>query len=100
MINGVWKKWVILVMKDNYLLPIGTVVTLKNGTKKTMIVGFKATPSNADKTFDYIGVLYPEGYILGASLFFDNADIKEIHKKGYSDDEEKSLKTVISDIIE
>lgn len=74
-------------MRIKELLAIGTIVRLKNGEKKLMIIGVKQ--SNMDengKEYDYIGVLYPEGY-LGAEfqyLFYQD-DIEEIFFKGYED---------------
>lgn len=46
-------------MKD--LLPIGSVVTLKEGTKKLMIIGRLQQNVNTQKIYDYAGCLWPEG---------------------------------------
>lgn len=71
------------------LLPIGTVVLLKNGIKKIMIVGIK--PINNEKpeeTFDYLGVLYPEGYISNEINFlFNHDDINDVIFRGYENPE-------------
>lgn len=42
-------------------LPIGSVVRLFGGTKKIMIYGRKQIQSGANKKWDYVGCLYPEG---------------------------------------
>ncbi len=74
-------------------LPIGTVVVLKNGTKKLMIFGI--IQSNAEEPgeeYDYIGVPYPEGN-MGEEyqyLFYHN-DIEEIFFKGYEDVERQEF---------
>mgnify|MGYP003283420860 CR=1 FL=1 len=57
------------------LLPIGSVVLLKNGIKKAMIIGMMQ--STVDKEgqitdYDYLGVLYPEGFFDLKSMFFFN----------------------------
>ena len=48
-------------MKD--LLPIGSVVTLKEGTKKLMIMGRLQQNMKTKKLYDYAGCLWPEGYM-------------------------------------
>ena len=47
----------------DYLLPIGSVVTLEEGKHKLMIFGVKQTHSETGKLYDYAGVLYPEGNV-------------------------------------
>ena len=49
-------------MKD--LLPIGSVVTLKEGTKRLMIIGRLQQNVRTKKVYDYAGCLWPEGYTL------------------------------------
>ena len=48
-------------MKD--LLPIGSVVLLKEATKKLVIIGVLQVNPNENKIYDYLAVPYPEGYI-------------------------------------
>ena len=57
-------------MKEKYL-PIGTIVMLKGGKKRLMIVGFCMEAKDGDKTvkFDYAGCLYPEGVTLSNQFF-------------------------------
>ena len=48
-------------IREKYL-PVGTVVLLRNGTKRVMINGFcTMDASKPDKVYDYSGVLFPEG---------------------------------------
>jgi len=65
------------------MLPIGTIIVLKTGTKSLMIVGYLAKDvNNNDK--DYMGVPYPEGITsLNSVVTFNKEDIKEIKSKGY-----------------
>ena len=51
------------------LLPLGSIVVLKNGYKKLMVIGRKQIQQSENKIWDYLGVLYPEGY-LGLSYTF------------------------------
>lgn len=47
--------------KAEKYLPIGSVVTLINGTKKLMIFGRVQKQIPPGKTWDYVACLYPEG---------------------------------------
>ena len=75
-------------MKIEELLSIGSVVLLKNGTKKLMICGIKQTSVEDEQEYDYIGVMYPEGYIGGEYQFlFNHEDIETVCFKGFEDEE-------------
>lgn len=71
------------------LLPIGSVVLVKNALKKAVIIGFKQIGTkNPDKIYDYVGVVYPIGSFGGASQFlFDHEDIQDIIFTGYKNSE-------------
>ncbi len=74
------------------LLPIGSVVLLKEGKKKAMIFGIKQTDKASGKEYDYIGVVYPEGN-LGEQLqfFFQHENIDQVFFRGYEDEERSSF---------
>ena len=75
-----------MMMKN---LPIGTVVLLKEGSKKLMICGRIQTRENSDEIYDYSGCLYPEGIIGPDSMFFFNQEnIDTIYFIGFQDSEE------------
>ena len=69
------------------LLPIGSIVLLKDGQKTLMITGvMQRKPEKDSKTFDYVGVLYPEGYMGNRFQFLFNHDnIDQIVFRGYED---------------
>ncbi len=70
------------------LLPIGSVVLLKGGTKKAMIYGIKQVDKATETEFDYIGVVYPEGNLGDGSQFFFNHDgIDQVFFTGYENEE-------------
>lgn len=77
-------------------LPIGTVVLLKNGKKRVMITGFVAMEKKGEDnvTYDYCGVLYPEGVIsMKQVLMFNHNQIQKIFHMGlYNDQEERQFK--------
>ena len=95
-------------MEDNEekLLPIGSVVLLKGGIKKVMIIGFTPKILNTEsKTlkediWDYSGCIYPEGLLSSDQiLVFDHSQITEVFHKGYSDLEEKAYKKEIEEFM-
>ena len=61
------------------LLPIGSVVLLKDATKKLMIIGIMQVKESENKTYDYLAVPYPEGYLgQDTNFLFDHEDINDI----------------------
>ncbi|WP_139904112.1 DUF4176 domain-containing protein [Clostridium thermarum] len=80
-------------------LPIGSVVRLFGGTKKLMIYGRKQIQSGANKKWDYVGCLYPEGNLSEKyNVFFNHNEIEEIYFKGYEDDEEIYTKELLKNL--
>lgn len=75
------------------LLPIGTVVLLKESTKRVMIIGLIQKQIGSGKVWDYAGVLYPEGYMGSEKTFLFNGDmIDKVFAIGYQDDEQFEFK--------
>lgn len=87
-------------IKEKYL-PIGTVVMLKEGTKRTMIVGFcTIAEDDQEKMYDYCGCLYPEGSLSSSQvLLFDHDQIEEVYQMGYSDEENEKFQTSLKNIV-
>ena len=82
-------------------LPIGSVIVLKNATKRIMITGFASmSPETGDTVFDYSGCPYPEGFFnYNQVLVFNHDQIDKVYFKGYSDEEEvKFKKTLLEEI--
>lgn len=75
------------------LLPIGTVVTLRGGIRKIMIIGVKiAQQDKPDVVYDYVGVLYPEGFLGDEGNFmFNQSDINDVIFKGYNNPEREDM---------
>ncbi len=75
------------MIKD--LLPVGSVVLLKGGIKKLVIMGIKqANAEEPDVEYDYAGVMYPEGYLGNDTLYlFNHTDINDIIFTGYTNPE-------------
>lgn len=82
------------------LLPIGTVVLLKDTSKRVMIYGRGQKGIDSNKIWDYVGCLYPEGNIGPDHTFlFDHEQIERIDHKGLKDQEEEQFLAEITDIL-
>ena len=74
------------------LLPVGSIVLLKDATKKLMIIGILQVNSEENKTFDYLGVPYPEGFLgEDTNFLFNHEDINDIIFTGYDNPERETF---------
>ncbi len=82
------------------LLPVGSVVMLEGGSKKTVIMGIlQFNLEEQDKLYDYLGVPYPEGYMgSGSSYFFNHDSIAEIFFRGYENQERQDMLAILEKI--
>lgn len=73
------------------ILPIGSVVYLKEGNQKIMILNRGAVVEQDDTQvyFDYTGALYPEGLNPEQVYYLNREDIDEVIWEGHSDSDEK-----------
>ena len=89
-------------MKEKYL-PIGSVVLLKDATKKVMITGFcmVTEEDGKKKMFDYSACIFPEGIIDSNQIaLFNHDQIDKICFEGYRNEETEELQKKIKDVIE
>ena len=85
-------------MDVNKLFPIGSVVLLKNAEKLLMIIGI--CPVNNQKRYDYLGVLYPEGYVDDKMIFLFNHDqIAEVRYVGFMDSQYQIFRSELTAMI-
>lgn len=85
-------------MKD--LLPIGSVVTLKEGTKKLMIMGRLQQNMKTKKLYDYAGCLWPEGYMDKEHCYvFGHEDIDCLFYIGLQDIEEFNFRFELDEMM-
>ena len=85
-------------MNEKYL-PIGTVVTLKEATKKVMITGYLPM-SDDNKMFDYNACTYPEGILAtDKTLAFNHDKIGTINYMGFNDDEYKNFDKSLKELV-
>lgn len=83
-------------------LPLGSVVMMKNGQKRVIIVGrgLSVKKDGAIYFFDYAGVLYPEG-LTGANVcYFNNEWIDSVSFIGYNDEENRQAAAVIQNYVD
>lgn len=78
---------------ESGILPIGTILEIRQSEKKLMIVGRRMInlKSNVLEYYDYTACLYPEGIVDNNFIFFNEEDINNIILIGISDDVDKQL---------
>lgn len=82
------------------LLPLGTVVTLKQGKKRLMIIGRLQNKVGSDIVYDYAAVLWPEGLIDSSHFYlFNESDIQILYYIGLQDTEEFNYRYVLEQHI-
>ena len=80
------------------LLPIGSVVLLKEAETKLMIIGRIVSDSKMEEIYDYVGVIYPLGMSAANDQYFFNRDaIGQVYHVGYIGEEEISFKKEVLD---
>ena len=85
---------------DKVFLPLGSVVRLKDATKRIMVTGFYIKPEDEDTIYDYVGCLYPEGIVSSKeNLLFNHDQIEQIYHLGLVDEEEKKFKEDLNNAI-
>lgn len=68
----------------NELLPIGSVITMQGAKRKLMIIGTGVKDKDSNKSYDYVAVPYPEGYLAAEAMFLcDHTDIERIDFLGF-----------------
>lgn len=89
-------------MKISDLLPIGSIVLLRDGEKRLMVIGVMQNDAGGTgNNYDYLGILYPEGHIgEGFQYLFNHEDIVEIIFRGYEDNERKEFLAKLSSLYE
>lgn len=83
-------------------LPLGSVVLLKGGTQKLVIVARGLTLKNNEKLFffEYGGVLYPDGLINDQLAYFNHDNISKVIFEGFSDVDDENVVENINRYIE
>lgn len=82
-------------------IPLGSVVYLKGGVKKLLVVARAINVANGDKQyfFDYGAVLYPEGITGDQMAYFNHEDVSSVYFRGCDDDENKGMTEAINQFV-
>ncbi len=88
-------------MENVKLLPLGSIVYLKEGTKKVIIVARAVVLKNGDGFiyFDYGGVPYPEGITDDQMAYFQHETITKVVFEGYQDLDDEAIRARIDDFV-
>ncbi|MDR1018942.1 MAG: DUF4176 domain-containing protein [Lachnospiraceae bacterium] len=83
----------------NNLLPVGSVVYLKEGNTKLVIIGIcqftKQEPNAKPVYYDYVASEYPQGLNPDNVYYFNDDSVDEVLHDGYkSEDHDRFLKMV------
>lgn len=80
---------------ESHYLPLGSIVSLRDGNKRVMIYG-RIQQIVTGIEYDYLACLYPDGFLSPTeSVLFNHDDIAEIHHIGYADGEEALIQSII-----
>lgn len=87
---------------ENKLLSVGSIVYLKGGAVKTVILarGQLIKTDKKDKLptyFDYMGCMYPEGFDPDKNYYFNHNNIDKVIFSGYEDEEEERYLETLDD---
>lgn len=83
---------------NNKFLPVGTVVLLKDAKKKIMVSGFCCISDG--KMYDYVGSLYPEGFVSKDNvLLFNHEDIGKIFYLGFANEENTNFMSTLNNLL-
>ncbi len=77
-------------------LPVGSVVLLKGGKKRVVIIGRGQRDKAKDKLWDYLACPYPEGF-LGEEFAYllDHEQIERVFFIGFQDGEELAFQGLL-----
>lgn len=81
----------------NVILPIGSVVKIRNTNEPVMIFGYlQKSSGQADKIVDYVAVPYPVGNInIFAQYGFQMTDITQVLFEGYRDEQFAKIESLL-----
>ena len=75
--------------------PLGTVVMLKEATKSLMIIGIMQRDTEGNQ-YDYVSVMYPEGYLNEEAFFlFNHEDIEKVLFVGFVNAESQTYMQIL-----
>ena len=84
------------------MLPIGSIVYLKEGKSKLMILnrGPIIEKEGEKRLFDYAGCFYPQGLVPENVFYFNHENIDEVVYEGFIDEEEERFEKLYQNWLE
>ena len=86
---------------EKLLLPVGSIVYLKGGTLKVIVIArgqlVQLKKDEKPTFFNYLGCLYPQGFDVENTYYFNQEDIEEVLFTGYQDEEERRYIKVLEE---
>lgn len=83
------------------ILPLGSVVTLRQAQKRLMVIGRLQRDSQSERIFEYCGVLWPEGLISSDKVYlFDGSDVELVWFIGLQEEEEFQFRDFLDEKYE
>ncbi|MBC6308468.1 DUF4176 domain-containing protein [Listeria sp. FSL L7-1582] len=84
------------------LLPLGSVVRLKNGEQQLVVISRFPLYNNQGVIgyFEYGACLYPNGQIDQTAYFFNQEDIDEMYFTGYINEAEETFRVKVKAELE
>ncbi|MEI3604354.1 DUF4176 domain-containing protein [Pseudogracilibacillus sp. SE30717A] len=81
-----------MIFKKHYL-PVGSVVGLKNDSRRLLIIGRQLYSETNHVIRDFAALEYPNGFVNSKEKFilFDRKDIEVVYHYGYVDEKEREL---------
>lgn len=80
---------------SNKILPLGSVVTLRNGDGTELLIVSRASvvrDNDVEVYYDYGGVLIPQGMVTPDTVYFFNREnVQDILFKGFENDSERAF---------
>lgn len=78
---------------DKHYLPVGSVVGLKDDSRRLLIIGRQLYSKTNQVIRDFAAVEYPNGFVDAENQFilFDRDDINVVYHYGYVDEVEMQL---------
>lgn len=82
-------------------IPLGSVVLLRGGIQKVIIIARGINTKQGGETvfFDYGAVLYPEGLTGDRMAYFNHDAISQVVFRGYDDEDSKLCAKNINDYL-
>lgn len=84
------------------LLPLGSIVKMKEGKEKLMIICRLPLFNNSGTIgyFDYSACLYPFGQADQNMIFFNEEDIDQVLFTGYKDKDEEKFQKIVDESMD